>query len=237
MDRTTKLNQILELIENDDIQLEEAVLMIKGHVEEDDKILNSFADQVQRNRDRGIWKGKCLSRPRHGREGQVGWARRLLVPRYLSTLLDLGWLTEERSEAVKSLRKEDEDQERDPRPRKRLDQLIEAHSRIVREHKFIETAIIHFPDADIDSAQTRLDRLQKYAEQLILDANEEEAGVLAFIRIAKEISPCPRCLGTGIHEDRLGTDKNDACARCKGKGFQTSSDQFDNRKHDLSQAS
>jgi hypothetical protein len=76
-----------------------------------------------------------------------------------------------------------------------------------------------------ERAQGRLIRLAEWAEDLVQGATREDLANFRFKHLARYIAPCPDCSGTKKREQG-------ACYRCRGKGFQTGTDEDRNARYD-----
>lgn len=201
----------------------------------DANLLTSFARQIERHREDGIEPGRCLSPPKHGREGQVGWARRKLW-KYAGQLDSIGWLTEERKASVRLSDGQTSLDLRKPSGstlRSRTEALRDALDRIDRGRAFIADPPPGHTRELIARAHDRLDRLSRFAEQLVADATREDERDQEFRQLAKIAKPCPACGGEAISTRSRRTGSSSYCFRCGGKGYQTTADESRNDDHDV----
>lgn len=203
----------------------------------DAELLSSFAEQIIDRRARGIKPGRCLSQPRHGREGQIGWARRKIA-KYAGQLVREGWPGEREYERDAQIASNDRSPSRtSPKTfgkfASRYEALKDAWERVERGRQWI---LDNPDDHRFLAAQRRVVRLTAYAEQLVTDAAPEDIRLDEFRELARQVKPCAACAGTGTFEVAIAmggeAPSSGVCYRCSGKGFQTVEDEQRNDKYD-----
>lgn len=249
--REEGVQMVRALLQRDPVAVEDAVLTIYerqtsreqstqatledngvGFNATDAELLSSFAEQIKKNRAEGTPPGRCLSVPRGGKEGQIGWARRKMW-KYAGQLLDAGWLTEERKASIRL-----SDERSSPNPgrtsgktfRSRTEALADALDRIERGKAFIYANEQAGANDDVlTRARARLERLKLYAQQLVTDATSKDLRDEDFRTMARQAKVCSNCGGKGNVPRGKGTRY---CYRCGGKGFQTAADEQRNDQYD-----
>jgi hypothetical protein len=225
-----KIQKIRNLLVTDE-NVEDALIFLydtegkSAFFVDDRELLSSFAEQVLDRLARGISLGKCLSAPKGDREGQIGWARRKLMSRYVPDLVKHEW--EPRGDTIL----EDAgieilgEQPLSQAAVERLDALRATVRTIDLCAKWLETSNEHTKMRDREATKHRYHGVQMHARNLVTEPESELLVNEEFIKLARRAKPCSRCNGSGEHP-------NGECFRCSGKGFQIARDEIRNELYD-----
>lgn len=235
--RKVRIDEIRALIEQDDIAVEEALLTIYDAQTDAEKSTRTTVE------DNGVgftgsdadYLTKMAEWVLHDRRNPPGqrlsperriWTRKRMR-KYAKQLERANWFFIRENEPPESSQDGHHDSGAGSGPTEsfasRTDALEAAIRRIENGRRFIAGTDL---DQDaLERAEARVSAMVQWAERIIRFADRLSLKNEKFLAMSRYFRPCADCAGTRLRQ-------NGKCFRCKGKGFQTESDEKRNRRYD-----